>query len=93
MRREQDEARFARRARTKWSGGPFRGPNARSTSDARGDRPFISDLHGRSPKLAAFAAFAGPLDLLTRLMARRSSLPLEFILRPRVARTGDGNDK
>jgi len=22
-------------------------------------------IHGRSPKLAAFAAFAGPLDLLT----------------------------
>ena len=28
--------------------------------------------HGRSPKLAAFVAFAGPLDLLTRF-ARRSS--------------------
>ena len=27
---------------------------------------------GRSPKLAAFVAFAGPLDLLTRF-ARRSS--------------------
>ncbi len=29
-------------------------------------------LSGRSPKLAAFVAFAGPLDLLTRY-ARRSS--------------------
>jgi len=39
-------------------------PNARSISDARG-QTFTVGLLGRSPKLAAFAAFAGPLDLLT----------------------------
>jgi len=32
----------------------------------------MTRLSGRSPKLAAFVAFAGPLDLLTRF-ARRSS--------------------
>ena len=30
-----------------------------------GGTTFISELLDRSPKLAAFAAFAGPLDLLT----------------------------
>jgi len=30
-----------------------------------GQTGFYPVPHGRSPKLAAFAAFAGPLDLLT----------------------------
>jgi hypothetical protein len=38
----------------------------------------LSSCRGRSPKLAAFVAFAGPLDLLTRV-ARRSSLYLKPI--------------
>jgi hypothetical protein len=34
------------------------------TSDRQ--REGFCDLHGRSPKLAAFATFAGPPDLLNR---------------------------
>jgi len=45
----------------------------------------MTRLSGRSPKLAAFVAFAGPLDLLTRF-ARRSLTPLRAVARPRGAK-------
>src|SRR6185312_205769 len=57
LRREQGEARFARYARTKWSGGPFRGPNARSTSDAPGAIALYFDAQ-HSPALRARAGQA-----------------------------------
>jgi len=37
------------------------------------------DCPGRSPKLAAFVAFAGPLDLLTRVAGRSSPSHIELV--------------
>jgi hypothetical protein len=41
-------------------------------SDAQAALDLHIRSHGRSLKLAAFAAFAGPLDLLTRFAGRGS---------------------
>ena len=64
MWREQGEARFAHCANEMVQWTISRAERAEHKRRA-GQRSSITVLLGRSPKLAAFAAFAGPLDLLT----------------------------
>jgi len=70
LRPEQGEARFAlANEMVRWT--ISRAERAEHERRA-GGTSFMSEMLGRSPKLAAFAAFAGPLDLLTCFACRGS---------------------